>query len=76
MSQEVYYNKVVEKTFKMIVDRTIHYIKTREHENPIHSVQDDKRWAMKVRKGYKALVLMEKHKEAGPWFSNCFKVIQ
>ena len=37
---------------------------------------EEKRWALKVRKGYKALVLMEKHKLAGPWFSNCFKNIQ
>ena len=37
---------------------------------------EEKKWSIKVRKGYKALVLMETHKKTGPWFSNCFKIIQ
>ena len=69
--QEVYYNKVVEKTFKLVIDRMLHIFKTREITDA-----HEKRWAIKVRKGYKALLLMEKHKQTGPWFSNCFNIIQ
>jgi hypothetical protein len=40
------------------------------------SWEQDRSWARKVRKGFKALVLMENHKNKGPWLSNSFRQLQ
>ena len=72
-SSEVYYNTVLEKAFKLVVDRMTNIIQSPEQ---LTDTSEEKKWAKKVRKCYKALLMMEKHKTVGPWFSSLFSVIQ
>jgi len=69
-SQESYYFKAAEKTVKLIIDKLISLLQHRSF-----NFTEDRKWAMKVRKGYKALVLMERQKTEGPWVSGWIKLL-
>ena len=69
-SQEAYYFKAAEKTIKLLIDKTINLL-----QQKVSDFSEDKKWAMKVRKGYKALLLMERQKTSGPWVSGWIKLL-
>ena len=60
---------MVDKTFKMIADRLTSLYKNTEFTQ-------ERKWAHSLRKSYKALHLMEKHKSSEPKFSNGLKQLQ
>ena len=61
-SQESYYFKMVERTFKLLVERLVGFL---DNQNTSYSAYDyiyAAKWSSKMRKIYKALRLMEVHK--------------
>ena len=67
--QETYYLKMVDKTVKMIADRL-----SAVYTN--NQFPYERKWAHSLRKSYKALHLMEKHKTTEPRFSHRLKQLQ
>ena len=67
--QEAYYLKMLEKTLKMITDRLTAFYR---HE----AFRNERKWAHSFRKSYKALHLMEKHKNSDQKFSVRLRQLQ
>ena len=67
-AQEIYYFRMIERTFELLVSQLIVFL------SGLHQDMNGlAKWAIKVRKSYKALRIMEVHKTAEPKFARALK---
>ena len=70
LTQEQYYFKMVDRTFKLLVEQLLVYM------NGLPQTESSlSKWTLKLLKSYKALRLMEVHKQAEPKFARTLKLL-
>jgi len=69
-AQEIYYFKMVDRTFKLIVEQLVVFMAALPQQESSFSA-----WCHKLRKSYKALRLMEVHKQVEPQFARSMRLL-
>ena len=69
-AQEIYYFRMIDRTFELLVSQLAVFLAGLPQD-----VTGLARWAVKVRKSYKALRIMEVHKNADPKFARTLEIL-